>query len=123
MADLVGATWLVTSASIAAREAFDTFFAQASASVRTYGVVTHSATMLRSLLLQGRLLAFIPVSVVRGELDAGLLTELAWSVRFPSTEIGILAPQHNQGSALVRFARYMEQHARVHSQATCRPDP
>lgn len=111
MADLVGATWLVTSASIAAREAFDAFFAQAAVPVKTYGVVTHSATLMRSLLLQERLLAFIPASVVQAELEAGLLAELAWPARFPFTDIGILVPEEDRGAALARFAAFMARHA------------
>lgn len=112
MADLLAATWLVTPTSIAAREAFDAFFAQAPVPVKTYDVITSSATMLWSLLSQERLLAFVPASVVRGGLEAGLLAELAWPQRFPFAEIGILAPQQGRGPALTRFTNYMQRHAR-----------
>jgi DNA-binding transcriptional LysR family regulator len=113
MADLVAATWLVTPTSMVAREAFDTFFAHAPTPVKTYGVVTSSATMLSSLLSQKHLLTFIPASIVRSGLEAGLLAELAWTQRFPFSPIGLLAPHHGHGPALASFTSYMQKTAKA----------
>lgn len=112
MADLTAATWIVTPTSIAAREAFDAFFARACAPARTYGVVTSSATMMWSLLSKEELLAFVPASIVRAALTAGVLAEVAWTKRFPFADIGILSSQRGHGSALTRFTDYMQEHAR-----------
>ena len=112
MAELATGTWIVMPASIAARDAFDTFFAKARAPVKTYGVVTSSASMLWSLLSKGELLALVPASIAREALAAGVLAEVAWTKRLPFADIGILSPQRGQGSALARFTDHMHKHAR-----------
>lgn len=113
MAQLAAATWIVTPTSIAAREAFDAFFARAPAPVKTYGVVTSSASMMESLLRKEEVLAFVPVSIMRGWLAAGVLAEVAFTRRFPFADIGILSPQRGQGSALARFTTHMHEHAKA----------
>lgn len=113
--ELEAATWLVTPASIVARQAFDAFFADAAEPVKTYAVVTSSTAMMWSLLSQERLLAFIPASVMRGGLELGLLRELAWPRRFPFADIGLLVPQDGGGPALARFVAFIARHARTAS--------
>jgi DNA-binding transcriptional LysR family regulator len=110
MADLAAATWIVTPTQIAAREAFDAFFARERVSAKTYGIVTASAQMMLSLLSKEDLLAFVPASIVRGALAAGVLAEVAWTKRFPFADIGILSMQPGQGSALDRFTEHVQKH-------------
>ncbi|MDP9932815.1 LysR family transcriptional regulator [Variovorax paradoxus] len=112
MSDLVAATWLVTPTSMAAREAFDTFFAHAPTPIKMHGVVTNSATMLSSLLSQQHLLTFVPASIVRRGVESGLLAEISWAQRFPFSPIGLLVPHHGRGPALGSFTSYMQKTAR-----------
>jgi DNA-binding transcriptional LysR family regulator len=112
MSDLVAATWLVTPTSMAARQAFDTFFAHAPTPIRTHGVVTSSATMLSSLLSQQHLLTFVPASIVRTGVESGLLAEISWTQCFPFSPIGLLVPHHGRGPALDSFTSYMQETAR-----------
>jgi DNA-binding transcriptional LysR family regulator len=107
MAQLQAATWIVTPSSVAARDAFDAFFAHVQRPMKTYGVVTGSAAMMWQLLSHEPLLALVPHSVVRVWLEAGLLAELAWPERLPFGEIGMLVPQRPHGEALEQFERYM----------------
>ena len=111
MSDLVAATWLVTPTSMAARKAFDTFFANAPTPIKTHGVVTNSATMLSSLLSQQHLLTFVPASIVRSGVESGLLAEIQWAQRFPFSPIGLLVPDHGRGPALGSFTSYMQKTA------------
>ena len=111
MSDLVAATWLVTPTSMAAREAFDTFFAHVPTPIKTHGVVTNSATMLSSLLSQQHLLSFVPASIVRSGVASGLLAEISWTQRFPFLPIGLLVPHHGLGPALDSFTSYMQKTA------------
>jgi DNA-binding transcriptional LysR family regulator len=113
MEDLAAAIWIVTPSAIAARDAFDAFFAQTASPVRTYGVVTSSATMMWRLLIQEPLLAFVPASVAQSELDAGLLAELTWAQHFPFGDIGILAPQQDHSPALSRFWIHMQKYTKT----------
>lgn len=107
MDDLLAATWLVTPTSIAARAAFDAFFAQAPHSVRKYNVVTASATMVWNLLTQERLLALLPLSMVERFVASGQLVEIVWPKHLPFREIGVLAPEEGHGPALDRFVDFL----------------
>ena len=113
MADLAAATWIVTPMPIAAREVFDTFFARAGVPAKTYGLVTSSANMMWSLLLREELLAFVPASLARPGVAAGVLAEIPWPEQFPFSDIGILLPLRGQGSALSRLNDHMVEHVQA----------
>jgi DNA-binding transcriptional LysR family regulator len=81
--------------------------------VKTYDVVTSSATMLASLLSKEDLLTFIPASIVRSGLEAGLLAELAWTQHSSFSPIGFLAPDRGHGPALANFTSYMKKTAKA----------
>jgi DNA-binding transcriptional LysR family regulator len=105
--DLFQGVWLVTPSSIAAREVFDTLMQQAPGLVRTYSVVTASATMACQLLASEPLLSLVPLSVVQRLVATGQLVELAWPERLPLAEIGLLTPTDGGGPALERFVEFM----------------
>lgn len=107
MKELFDATWLVTPSSIAAREVFDALMEQAPSSVRTYNVVTASATMVWQLLASEPLLALVPLSVVERLLESGQLVELSWPKQVPFGEIGVLAPAEGGREALGRLIDFM----------------
>ncbi|WP_348067669.1 LysR family transcriptional regulator [Polaromonas sp.] len=107
MAELLEATWLVTPASVAAREAFDALTAQASGKVNTCNVVTASATMVWRLLSQQPLVALVPRSMVERLIEVGQLVELPWPLQLPLGPIGILAPVGEAGQALNLFIGFI----------------
>lgn len=122
MAQLQTATWVVTPPSIAAREAFDAFFAHAPRPVPTYAVVTGSVVMMWQLLSHESLLALVPYSMARAWLQAGLLVELAWPRRLSFGEIGMLVPKPLHGAALEQFTQFMVRSARARLALTSAPD-
>lgn len=106
-ADLLGTTWIVPPAAIAAREVFERYFQDDLGHIRLYSVVTASPALIWQLLAGQPLLALMPHSVAAHMISARQLCELAWTDKMVVGELGVLAPQDNRNQALEKFLSFL----------------
>lgn len=105
--DLIGQTWVVLPAGLAARRQFDEFCAELPQSPPTFPIVTRSLPMLWRLLLGRPLLALLPFNLAAPLLEAGQLVELRVGQSAHMEPIGLLQPQELIGEASIRLSTYL----------------
>jgi len=108
VAALARQTWLLAPAGSLARVRFDELAGRFPKPPRTYPLVSRSANLMGSLLLQRELVAFLPVSLVGHLLDSGDLREVNLGEAMPTEPLGVLRPAAGMGAAAAMLAAFLE---------------
>ncbi|MEK8051027.1 LysR family transcriptional regulator [Ideonella sp. DXS22W] len=94
---LADETWLVAPADSLARRALDALAAERGWQPRLSPVVTRALPMTWALLQQQRVVAMVPLAVVRQLCDARQLVALPLDQRWPIDALGLLLPPEGPG--------------------------
>lgn len=107
--DLSRQVWLLPPTGSAARNRFDTLVARRGSEPPSYAVIASVASMTGWLLREHELLAFVPFSVVREQVERGELVEVPTEEMALEEPLGLLQP-HNGSEAAIRLAGFLAQH-------------
>lgn len=108
---LAGERWLVSPADSLARRALDDLAAQHGWVPQLAPVVTRALPMTWALLQQQRVVAMVPLAVVRQLCDAGQLVALPLQQRWPIDDLGLLLPAEGRSPASGRLLAFAQQQA------------
>ena len=101
--------WLLPPAGSAARNRFDRLVARRGNEPPSYAVIASVASMTWWLLREHELLAFVPFSIVREQVERGELVEVPTEEMALEEPLGLLQP-HGGSEATMRLAGFLAQH-------------
>lgn len=107
MEELWHAEWLTAPVSVAARRVLDDLFSEAPRPPHAYSVVTAAPGLVMRLLKDEGLLAVLPVSLVRRELDARELFEIGLDRKMRVDDIGVLLTTGDRDEAVDKLFAYL----------------
>ena len=99
--------WLLMPAGTVARERFDALMAEHQAQLRTHPLVSRVLAPMTWLLQEHKLLALLPLSVVRHLVDAGQLLVLPIADTSSIEPLGVLLPTQSPADAALRLAQLL----------------
>lgn len=108
VAMLAQQTWLLAPAGSLARIRFDELASQFQLPPLIYPLVSRSSHLIGSLLLQRKLVALLPISVVGHLLDAGNLSEVNLGGAMPIEPLGLTHPTAGMGAAAATLFGFLE---------------
>lgn len=106
--DLLLADWITAPVSLAARRVFDELFVDPPRPL-VRNVITAAPGLIMAMLKDEDLLAVLPVSLVRRELDSGDLVEIPLDRKMQVDDIGMLLPSEDRGAAVEKLSSYLLQ--------------
>ncbi len=99
--------WLLMPAGTAARERFDALADGFAEPPRTYPLITRVFTPIAKLLRERRLLALLPLSVVRHMVDAQEMVVLPLDDAGEMEPLGLMQPHQGLGTAAARLTEHL----------------
>lgn len=105
--ELLLANWLTAPVSLAARRVFDELFADPPRPLLIRNVITAAPGLILTMLKDEDLLAVLPVSLVRRELDSGDLVEIPLDRKMQVDDIGMLLASEDRGAAVDKLSSYL----------------
>jgi DNA-binding transcriptional LysR family regulator len=102
-ADLASQVWIVAPAGVASRQSFDALSTSLPEAPRTYPIITRSPAMVRWLLRNENVLAYLPFNYVRPLIEAGELAEIKVRPRVDIEALGLLRPREGLSEAAERL--------------------
>lgn len=113
--DLLSYVWMVSPTGVIARQAFDQLFETASKPPKMHGIVSSSASVVLNQLLRENLLAIVPISLVKKQLELGELLELPLESPISVSDIGLLVPAADHSPALHTLVHFLQSTYMHHS--------
>ncbi|MGV3570638.1 MAG: LysR family transcriptional regulator [Ramlibacter sp.] len=107
---LAGETWMLLPAGLAGRERVDALLPRFAQAPKVHPLVTRSPAMMAALLLQGGLVALLPINLVRPLVDAGEVVELRMGEAMPIEPLGLLCPDAGLGLGATLLLDYLAAH-------------
>lgn len=107
-ADLAEETWLVAPTGVAARDNFEALCASFPHPPGTYPVITRSSVMLRWVLRNEDVLAYLPFTYVRPMLDAGEVAEIKVKPQVDIQPLGLLQPSEGLAEAPAQLSSFLQ---------------
>jgi DNA-binding transcriptional LysR family regulator len=107
--ELAAQTWLVAPVGVAARESFDALTASFPHPPRTYPVITRSPVMVRWLLQNENVLAYLPFTYVRPMIEAGEMAEVKVRPQVDIEPLGLMRPSEGLSEAAETLTTFLEE--------------
>jgi len=109
-AELQEERWIFSPAGSLARRRLDELADAKGIQLKAYPLVTRSIPMLHALMVQEGLIAFLPLNVVRHDVEMGDLIEIHMRDDHLISPIGVMVPTEDMGLACTLLADFFKFH-------------